>query len=203
VSQPDTGAFGVTVVCGVSLTAPASALMMVRTMGPDERPVDDTGQTGDGQTGDGQTGDGQTGDLVHDPVRVVHSLSHDTAQTPGMHRLVAIDAASVGAKRLWFGRVTCPPGLNSGPHHHGEAETAGHMISGDRIRIYFGQDYHEYVDIEPGDFLFVPAYTPHIEVNMSDTVAAEFFTARSPDNIVVNLDEDNPHAVGDNNPGSV
>jgi uncharacterized RmlC-like cupin family protein len=130
----------------------------------------------------------------HLPVRVVHGLHDKTAQTPGMYRRAAIDAESVGSEKLWFGRVTCPPGLNSGPHHHGEAETAGHMLSGERIRIYFGENYQEFVDIEPGDYLFVPAYVPHIEVNMSDTEAAEFVTARSPANIVVNLDDQVPPA---------
>ena len=106
-----------------------------------------------------------------------------------MHRRVAVDHESTGSEKLWFGRVICPPGMNSGPHHHGEAETAGHMLSGDRIRVYFGENYEEYVEIKTGDYLFVPAHIPHIEVNMSDTEPAEFVTARSPANIVVNLDE--------------
>jgi uncharacterized RmlC-like cupin family protein len=147
-------------------------------MGPDQRSVQDAASGGETAT-----------ELRNDPVRVVHGTHEHTAQTPGMHRRAAIDKESVGTDRLWFGRVTCPPGMTSGPHHHAEAETAGHMLSGDRIRIYFGANYEEYVDIEPGDYLFVPAYVPHIEVNMSDTVAAEFVTARTPGNIVVSLEE--------------
>jgi uncharacterized RmlC-like cupin family protein len=119
---------------------------------------------------------------------IVPSLSQNTAQTPGMERWVAIDNDTTGARSIMLGRVICPPGLNSGPHHHGAAETAGHMISGDHVRIYYGEDYKEYVDYYPGDYLFVPAYLPHIEVNMSSTVAGEFFLARSPGNIVINLD---------------
>jgi uncharacterized RmlC-like cupin family protein len=132
--------------------------------------------------------------LLDDPTyprraKIVKSLSDATAQTPGMERFAAIDRDTAGARSLWFGRVKCPPGLNSGPHHHGPAETAGHMLSGDHIRVYFGKNYEEYVDYYPGDYLFVPAYMPHIEVNMSDTVEAEFIAARSPGNIVFNLDE--------------
>lgn len=141
-------------------------------MGPDQHPVDDDHPH------------------EHPPCRVVKGLSDDTAQTPGMQRRVAIDASSVGSTKLWFGRVTCPPGLNSGPHHHGEAETAGHMLSGDRVRVYYGENYEEYIEVEPGDYLFVPAYTPHIEVNMSDTAPGQFITARSPDNIVIPIDKD-------------
>jgi uncharacterized RmlC-like cupin family protein len=147
-------------------------------MGPDQREV--SGAPGQTQAG---------APLRNDPVRVVHGTHDQTAQTPGMQRHAAIDKESVGTARLWFGRVTCPPGMSSGPHHHAEAETAGHMLSGDRIRIYFGANYEEYVDVEPGDYLFVPAWVPHIEVNLSDTEPAEFVTARTPGNIVVSLDD--------------
>jgi uncharacterized RmlC-like cupin family protein len=119
---------------------------------------------------------------------IVSSLSQNTAQTSGMERWVAIDGDTTGARSIMLGRVTTPPGSNSGPHHHGPAETAGHMISGDHVRIYYGKNFEEYVDYYPGDYLFVPAYLPHIEVNMSATVPGEFFLARSPGNIVVNLD---------------
>jgi uncharacterized RmlC-like cupin family protein len=123
-------------------------------------------------------------------VRIVHNTTEATGQTAGMLRLAAISKDSVGASKVWFGKVTCPPGLNSGPHHHAEAETAGYMVSGHRIRIYFGENYEKSVDVEPGDFLFVPAWMPHIEVNLSDEVPAEFITARAPDNIVINLEDD-------------
>lgn len=76
--------------------------------------------------------------------------------------------------------------MTSSPHHHGEAETAGLVVSG-HCRISFGPDYHESVDLAPGDFVFVPANFPHIEANTSDTEPVEFITARSPDNIVINL----------------
>jgi uncharacterized RmlC-like cupin family protein len=147
-------------------------------VGPDQRAAPDEGTASEAAT-----------QLRDEPVVVVHGTHDRTAQTPGMQRRAAIDKDSVGTDRLWFGRVTCPPGMTSGPHHHGEAETAGHMLSGDRIRIYFGLNYGEHVDVEPGDYLFVPAWVPHIEVNMSDTVPAEFVTARTPANIVVSLAE--------------
>jgi uncharacterized RmlC-like cupin family protein len=143
-------------------------------MGPDPHPVDEPTPK------------------VEYKVRVLHGLHDHTAQTAGMLRRSAVDKESTGSERLWFGRVTCPAGLNSGPHHHAEAETAGHMLSGDRIRVYFGNNYEEYIEVKPGDYLFVPAYVPHIEVNMSDTEEAEFIAARTPGNIVVPLDGEEP-----------
>ncbi|MFB6309950.1 MAG: cupin domain-containing protein [Salinirussus sp.] len=79
--------------------------------------------------------------------------------------------------------------MDSGPHHHGEAETAGYVLSG-TSRVYWGENYQEYVELEAGDMVYIPPYLPHVERNMSDTEPVEFVTARSPANIVVNLDED-------------
>lgn len=121
-------------------------------------------------------------------VRVVRrsEASDQTSQTPGMARRSGVDAATSGATRIWMGRVTGLPGMDSGPHHHGASETAGYILSG-RCRIYYGDGYSQYVDCEPGDFVFVPAYLPHIEVNLSQDEPIEFVTARSPDNTVINL----------------
>jgi len=44
------------------------------------------------------------------------------------------------------------------------------------------------MDFEEGDFVFVPPYVPHIEGNRGDEEPLEWVTARTPDNIVVNLD---------------
>nr|WP_272473544.1 cupin domain-containing protein [Baekduia alba] len=108
-----------------------------------------------------------------------------TAQTEGARRLLGVGAAT-GASRIWMGRVENAPGEWSAPHHHGEAETGGFVLSG-RARIYFGADYSEFIDMGAGDFCFVPPFVPHIEGNMSDTEPLVYITARTPDNIVVNL----------------
>ena len=115
-----------------------------------------------------------------------NSTSRDTTQTQGSVRLEGI-GASTEAKAIWMGRVQNEPGEWSLPHHHGEAETAGFVLSG-RGRIYFGKDYHEHVDIEAGDMVFVPPFLPHIEGNLSETEPLVFVTARTPRNIVVNLE---------------
>ena len=74
------------------------------------------------------------------------------------------------------------------PHHHGEAETGGYVLSG-HGRIYFGEDYKEYVDLHDGDFVFVPPFMPHVEVNMSTTEELVWLTCRTPDNLVTNLED--------------
>ena len=122
-------------------------------------------------------------------VRVVKGTESPdtTAQTRGMLRRPGITADTTGAKRVWLGLVTCEPNTQGPPHHHGEAETAAYVLSG-QIRVYFGEELSEYLDAGPGDFIFVPAHLPHIEANVTDQ-PAEAVLSRSPDNIVVNLGE--------------
>jgi uncharacterized RmlC-like cupin family protein len=111
----------------------------------------------------------------------------ETAQTAAAHRITGV-GKTTGATKIWFGRVATGAGEWSGAHHHGEAETGGYVLSG-HGRIYYGEDYKEYVDLEEGDFVFVPPYLPHIEGNMSDTEELVWLTTRAPDNIVVNLED--------------
>src|SRR3954462_5252059 len=108
-------------------------------------------------------------------VRVIHAGqdSDQTAQSPGMTRRSGIDASSTGARRIWMGRATGLPGMKSAPHTHEEAETAVYILSG-QCRVYFGEGFKQSADAGPGDFVFVPAHTPHIEVNLSDDEPAEF-----------------------------
>ncbi|HWE57403.1 MAG TPA: cupin domain-containing protein [Acidimicrobiales bacterium] len=114
--------------------------------------------------------------------------STETAQTAGLPRRAAIWPIESGGQSqgVWVGRVTGEPGMDSGPHHHGEAETVGYVLSG-RFQLLYGEDYSEKVELGPGDFIYVPAFVPHIERNLWDE-PVEFITVRRPDNIVVNLD---------------
>lgn len=122
-------------------------------------------------------------------LKVIHGTQdpNTTAQTRGMTRKPGVDSNTVGASKIFLGLVTCDPNTMGPPHHHGEAETAAYVIKGS-IRVYFGEDFKEYVDAGPGDFIFVPAHMPHIEGNVTDE-PAEAVLSRGPDNIVINLGE--------------
>lgn len=57
--------------------------------------------------------------------------------------------------------------------------------------IRFGERYTEVIYFEEGDFVYVPPFVPHIEGNVSRSKELIWLTTRNPDNIVVNLvDED-------------
>jgi uncharacterized RmlC-like cupin family protein len=112
----------------------------------------------------------------------------NTGQSGGAHRVSGVDTTHTPATRIWFGKVSNEPGFRSLPHHHGEAETGGYVLTG-HARIYFGDGYSEYLDMSEGDFVFVPPFMPHVEANMSTTEELVWLTARTPENIVVNLPE--------------
>ncbi|MFJ9370998.1 cupin domain-containing protein [Nocardia sp. NPDC101769] len=109
-----------------------------------------------------------------------------TAQSGGAARVSGVSPQHTPATKIWYGKVTNEPGYRSLPHHHGEAETGGYVLTG-VARIYYGENYQEYVDMAEGDFVFVPPFMPHVEVNMSTTEKLVWLTCRTPDNIVVNL----------------
>ena len=116
------------------------------------------------------------------------ALSADTIQTPGMRRLEAISGRTVGSEKLWMGETHVAPDTASGDHHHGEAETAIYVVSG-RPRFVFLEDGKEKVlQTSPGDYVFVPPYTPHREENPSaDTPAVVVIARSTQEAIVVNL----------------
>lgn len=111
-----------------------------------------------------------------------------TGQSGGAVRISGVSPQHTPATKIWFGKVSNEPGFRSLPHHHGEAETGGYVLKG-HGRIYFGENYAEYVDMTEGDFVFVPPMMPHVEVNMSTTEDLVWLTTRTPDNIVINLED--------------
>ena len=123
-------------------------------------------------------------------VRVVPSdkLDPNTAPTPGMDRAVAIDFARVGAKKLWAGSVHIHAGAKTGAHHHGELESVIYVLKG-RARMRWGDHLEFTAEAGPGDFIFVPPFVPHQEINALDDEALECVLVRSGgEAVVVNLD---------------
>jgi uncharacterized RmlC-like cupin family protein len=126
----------------------------------------------------------------HDGVRVVpgSSLDPNTAQTPGMDRKAAINLARVGAQKIWAGTVTIRPDAKTGAHHHGELESVIYVVKG-RARMRWGEKLEFVAEADPGDFIFVPPYVPHQEINASSDEPLECVVIRSDNEaVVVNLD---------------
>src|SRR6187200_480967 len=105
-----------------------------------------------------------------------------------MHRQGAIDAARAGAEKLWAGTVVIHPDAKTGPHHHGELESVIYIVSGN-ARMRWGESLEYIAEGGPGDFIFVPPFVPHQEINASPDEALECVLVRSDQEaVVVNLD---------------
>jgi uncharacterized RmlC-like cupin family protein len=125
-----------------------------------------------------------------DGVRVVSGceLDSNTHQTAGMNRAAAITAARAGAQKLWAGTVTIDPDAKTGAHHHGDLESVIYVVRG-RARMKWGERLQFTAEAGPGDFIFVPPYVPHQELNASAGEPLECVLVRSgQDPVVVNLD---------------
>ena len=123
-------------------------------------------------------------------VRVVtgERLDFNTPQTQGMTRAAAIDRASAGAEKLWAGTVEIHPNAKTGAHHHGALESVIYVVRG-KARMRWGEQLEYVAEAGPGDFIFVPPYVPHQEINASADEPLECVLVRSDQEpVVVNLD---------------
>src|ERR1700678_2856241 len=99
-------------------------------------------------------------------VRVIpaDSLDSNTPQTPGMTRAAAINYARVGAQKIWAGTGKIEPNAKTGPHHHGSLESVIYVVDG-RARMRWGEHLEFTAEAGPGDFIYIPPYVPHQEIN--------------------------------------
>jgi len=115
-------------------------------------------------------------------------LDTNTPQTPGMNRAAAINFARVGAQKIWAGTVTIHPNAKTGAHHHGELESVIYVVRG-RARMRWGERLEFTAEAGPGDFIYVPPYVPHQEINASRDEPLDCVLVRSgQEPVVVNLD---------------
>ncbi len=131
----------------------------------------------------------QPTDTWHRPLRHVPAadLSTHTGQSSGMTRREAVSATTVGSERVWMGQAHVGPRSASANHHHGDSETAIYVVSGHPVFV-FAQDGEEVrLTPEPGDYVFVPPWTPHREENPGDDEAVVVLARSSQEAIVVNL----------------
>ena len=126
----------------------------------------------------------------HDGVRVIpgNLLDPNVPSTAGMDRKAAINFARVGAQKLWAGTVTIRPDAKTGAHHHGHLESIIFVVKG-KARMRWGEQLQFTAEAGPGDFIFVPPYVPHQEINASRDEVLECVLVRSDNKAVaINLD---------------
>jgi uncharacterized RmlC-like cupin family protein len=129
-------------------------------------------------------------DWKHHGVRVVHAneLDANVPQTQGMSRAAAINFARAGAEKIWAGTVHIHPNAKTGAHHHGPVESVIYVLKG-KARMRWGDKLEFTAEAGPGDFIWVPPFVPHQEINASENEVLECVLLRSgQDPVVVNLD---------------
>ena len=115
-------------------------------------------------------------------------LDTNTAQTPGMNRAAAINFARVGAQKIWAGTVHIHANAKTGAHHHGALESVIYVLKG-KARMRWGEHLEYVAEANAGDFIFIPPYVPHQEINASRDEVLECVLVRSDGQAVaINLD---------------
>ena len=116
------------------------------------------------------------------------NLDDKTPQTKGMKRFAAIAKNTVGAEKIWAGKVNINPNAKTGAHHHGELESVIYVLSG-KAKMRWGEklEFEKYAN--SGDFIFVPPFVPHQEINASKSEVLKCVLFRSgQEPVIVNLD---------------
>ena len=129
-------------------------------------------------------------DAWHRPLRHTPngSASSATAQSPGMRRLEGISGRMSGSEKIWMGETLVEAEVRTSDHHHGESETGIYVVSGHPRFVFLVDGVETSIEAGPGDYVYVPPWTPHREENPSATEAATVVLARSTQEaIVVNV----------------
>ncbi|MCX5376074.1 cupin domain-containing protein [Streptomyces sp. NBC_00091] len=75
-----------------------------------------------------------------------------------------ISAQSAGARGLCLHRLVMPAGTRGRPHLHAGHESAIFVQSGE-VEVWHGEGLAEHLVLRAGDYLYIPADTPHMPVN--------------------------------------
>jgi uncharacterized RmlC-like cupin family protein len=130
--------------------------------------------------------------MQYQAIRVVRPEQMDsaTAQTPGSRRFAAIHPRMGIESPMWGGLFLVEPGARTGIHHHGEQHTIAYVLSGSSY-VRWGERGESSAMLHAGDFIFVPAFLPHQEMNPSSDEPFQWIVVRSTSEpIVVNLPDD-------------
>lgn len=117
-------------------------------------------------------------------------FSEGTSQTNGSLRLAAVCGDLGVHSGLWGGTFLVEPGAKTGIHHHGSQETVVYVLEGESL-VQWGERGEHSLTVRAGDFLHVPAWLVHREMNPSSDTPFRWVVVRSSSEpIVVNLPDD-------------
>jgi uncharacterized RmlC-like cupin family protein len=118
-------------------------------------------------------------DTAHTCVRIERSAEYRGKQ--GLDYFAGVSAETAGSRGLCLHRVTIPPLARAKPHLHERHESAVYVLSGE-AGMWYGEGLREHVWLRAGDFLYIPANTPHLPYNPSESEACVGLIARTDPN---------------------
>jgi uncharacterized RmlC-like cupin family protein len=130
--------------------------------------------------------------MTFPPIRIVRPTEFDlgTAQTSGSERQAAITREHGIDTSMWGGLFEVNPAARTGIHHHGEQQTIAFVLSG-VCEVRWGERGEFAATAHAGDFIHVPPFVPHMEINPSATESFHWVVVRNTATpIVVNLPDD-------------
>ena len=95
-----------------------------------------------------------------------------------MTRLAGVSQGLVGAEGIHLAVANIPPGCASSPHHHVNCESAIYVSKGSG-RFLTGPQLETTLNIEEGDFIYVPQGSVHQPINDSLSNPLELIVARN------------------------
>lgn len=112
--------------------------------------------------------------------RVISSVeSYEGKQGPAYAD--GVSAESAGAKAVWLGTITVPPGGRTRAHYHAGHETAIYVLSGES-EMWSGPNLEVHQYAGAGDFIYIPAGVSHVAANRSQTEPLIAVAARTDPN---------------------
>jgi uncharacterized RmlC-like cupin family protein len=88
---------------------------------------------------------------------------------------------------MWVVSSPFEPAARTAIHNHGEQHTIAYVLSGSSY-VRSGEHGEFDATLHPGDFLYVPAWLPHQEINPSSDLPFQWVVVRSTSEpIVLNL----------------
>lgn len=84
----------------------------------------------------------------------------------GFMYLTGLTGATAGSTALCMTVLTLPDGARAKAHLHQAIETAVYILEGE-AEMYFGDRLEHLLQAQAGEYVYIPADTPHLVVNRS------------------------------------
>jgi len=111
---------------------------------------------------------------------VVHSRETYEGKQ-GLTYFAGISAESAGARGICLHLLMFPPGGRAKAHLHENHETAIYVLNGE-AEMWYGEKLQEYMAVNAGDFIYIPAGIPHLPGNRSQAEPCHALVARTDPN---------------------